>query len=501
MSGSKIARVMPSPATPGGISLDETTIASMLRAEGYLTGMVGKWHVGMGRNCSQCPLAHGFDSYWGMPVTNVQACGQRNEWVTQRSMFHFILDQHPAGLVFKIVVGLLVASALACAGGLLPRSLVLVQLLVSLLVIYMIYWVPSTIMLLNPKACVLYEGNAPIEQPVQLKYLTHRETVHATRFLEQAAALARPFFLYMSYTKVHTALFVADEREGVSQHGAYGDNVEEMDWSVGELLGALERLGLDDNTWVYFSSDNGPWRESRDEGGACGRAPADLHHDLKGGKAQTWECGLRVPAIVRWPAGYGKPGRTEGAATSNLDVLPTVAAITGVTIPTHVSETGYAPAPAGIVDGRDLSRLLSGQLAPGEAVHEFLFHYCDMTVAAVRHGRYKAHFATTAWEDPALQICPTGLICKCATVPQEPPLVYDIEADPAELRPIDLAGDAVASATVERMRAARAKQEASVIAVPSQTELRPEVGNFPCCGYPHPGWARTLAVLLDRCGC
>ncbi|KAJ1623754.1 alkaline-phosphatase-like protein [Pavlovales sp. CCMP2436] len=178
MSGSKIARVMPSPATPGGISLNEITISSMLKAAGYLTGMVGKWHVGMGENCSHCPLAHGFDSYWGMPVTNVQACGQRPEWFTQA--------------------------------------------LALLFVIFAIFWVPSTIMLLNTKACVLYANNEVIEQPVQLKYLTHRETFHAKEFIESAATTGKPWFLYMSYTKVHTALFVADERAGVSAHGDFG---------------------------------------------------------------------------------------------------------------------------------------------------------------------------------------------------------------------------------------------------------------------------------------
>lgn len=501
LTGSKVARVMSSPATPGGISLDETTIASMLRARGYATGMVGKWHVGMGVNCSHCPLAHGFDSYWGMPVTNVQACGQRAEWVTQASMLHFIFEQYPAGLILRTCLVLLAAScALVLVGRLSPRSLLLHACLAAAL-LYTVYFIPSTIMLLSPKACVLFEGDSVIEQPVQLKYLTHRETHHATRFIESHAGghPEKPFFLFMSYTKVHTALSVADERAGASAHGAYGDNVEEMDWSVGELLGTLDRLGLARDTFVYFSSDNGPWRESGDEGGSCGFSPADPAHEFKGSKAQTWECGIRVPGIIRWPAKYA--ARVEHAATSNLDILPTLAAIAGAPVPPHAADRAYAPAPAGVVDGRDLSPLLEGRLAPGEGVHDFLFHYCDTTLAAVRLGRYKAHFATAAWEDEGAQTCPRGLICKCAAVPHDPPLLFDIEADPAELRPIEPGADADADAAVGRMREAKARQEGSVIPVPSQTELRPEVGNFPCCGYPHPGWRRILAVLTNRCGC
>jgi len=457
----------------------------------------------MGSNCSHCPLAHGFDSYWGMPVTNVQACAQKGEWMTQSSMLHFITDQWPASLVFRAALALLAISASLVLSGKLSSRAFFAQCALTFALLYTVYWVPSTIMLLNHKACVLYEGNAVIEQPVQLKYLTHRETHHAVRFIDEHARRAdeRPFFLYMAYTKVHTALFVADEREGLSAHGPYGDNVEEMDWSVGEILAALERHGLGDNTWVYMSSDNGPWRESRDEGGACGFAPGDSEHEMAGSKAQTWECGLRVPGIIRWRARYGRTGRVEHAATSNLDIFPTIAAIAGLPVPPHVSERAYAPAPAGIVDGRDLSPLLEARLPAGEPLHDFIFHYCDLTVSAVRHGRYKAHFATTKWEDERAHTCPSALVCKCAAVAHDPPLVFDIVADPAERRPIAPGSDAEADAAVARMREARARQEASVIGVPSQTERRPEVGNFPCCGFPHPGWRRILAVLLDRCGC
>jgi hypothetical protein len=166
-----------------------------------------------------------------------------------------------------------------------------------------------------------------------------------------------------------------------------------------------------------------------------------------------------------------------------------------------VSSTGWAPAPAGVIDGRDLSPLLERRLPAGAPLHDFMFHYCDMVVAAVRHGRFKAHFATTVWEDEERQVCPSGLICKCASVLHDPPLVYDIEADPAERAPLAVTAGSDVAAAVERMRAAKVAQEGSVRFVRSQTELRPEVSNFPCCGYPHPGLRRYLAVLLNQCGC
>jgi arylsulfatase A-like enzyme len=130
----------------------------------------------------------------------------------------------------------------------------------------------------------------------------------------------KPFFLFMSYIKVHTALFTTDRFTGKSKSGAYGDNVEEMDWSVGAIVNKLQALGIRNDTLIFFSSDNGPFLERFNEAGWSGfdqrfktrqrelaNAPADQQAQeqrrwrLRGGKGQTWEGGIRVPLIASWP--------------------------------------------------------------------------------------------------------------------------------------------------------------------------------------------------------
>lgn len=211
--------------------------------------------------------------------------------------------------------------------------------------------------------------------------------------------------------------------------------------------------------------------------------------------------GLRVPGIIAWPRGYGTRPRVLDVPTSNLDILPTIAAIAGLPVPPHVSDTGYAPAGPGVVDGRNLGPLLEGRLAPGERVHDVIFSLCDTTVAVARDGKYKVHFTTAHWEDETLQACPTKIICDCNTNVHDPPLVFDLTADPGELNPLNLTRDADAMAAAERMAREKARLEASFIPVQSQTELMPALREFPCCGFPEPGWRRVAAILLDQCGC
>ena len=244
---------------------------------------------------------------------------------------------------------------------------------------------------------MLFDGETVVEQPVQLSYLTHRATARAKTVV---ATAPRPFFLYMSYHKVHTALFTADEFAGVSAHGAYGDNVEELDWSVGQIMGALEAAGDAKDTLVYFASDNGPFREEGPESGSCGYArraarghgrasiaPTDRSRARRcrcaGAKAQTWDCGLRVPGILAYPARW-PGGRAVHAATSALDLCrPSCAS----RAPARALRFARDLAPGehagpGVLDGRDLTPLLDGTGADvdvkyfGAEPHDFIFHYC-----------------------------------------------------------------------------------------------------------------------------
>ena len=154
-----------------------------------------------------------------------------------------------------------------------------------------------------------------IEEPAKLETLTPRYTEQALRFIERSKDA--PFFLYFPHTMPHIPLAASTRFRGKSPQGLFGDVVEEIDWSVGEVLGTLKRLGLDRNTLVLFSSDNGPWFQ-----GSPGR--------LRGRKGMTWEGGVRVPMVARWPGRVPAGKRCDGLA-SPMDVLPTVAKLCGVT--------------------------------------------------------------------------------------------------------------------------------------------------------------------------
>ena len=183
----------------------------------------------------------------------------------------------------------------------------------------------------------LYRGVDKIEEPVEQATLTRRYTDEALQFIRDNSD--RPFLLFLSHTFPHIPLYASEAFHGRSKAGLYGDTVEELDWSTGEVLAELERLGIRDNTIVIFTSDNGPFFE----GGTAG---------LKGGKGTTWEAGYRVPTIVSWPDGLDVAGETD-AIVMNIDVLPTVA-----------DALGLAPA-AAILDGRSWMPLFPGRAGPG----------------------------------------------------------------------------------------------------------------------------------------
>ena len=495
--------------------------------------MVGKWHLGGTADERGLPTRHGFDSYWGMPITNVQACRAGHREYPHPSLVFFIADRSPVNM---ILVAMGVVAATPWLFGLYWRWRLL-GLAMALSVAGLIYGFTSTLTLLNPSACLLYEGERVVEQPVELGYLTHRHTLRAERYIASAPA---PFFLYLSYANAHTALFAMDEHVGRSAHGAYGDNIEELDWSVGRVLDALDARGVRNDTLIYFASDNGPFREELEEGGVCGYAPvlapgtpligpasatpprAPL--PLKGAKGQTWECGLRVPAALSYPARWAG-GLAVHLPTTNMDVLPTVLALAG-DAPTsggggasggggvfrHVSELEIGvPAGYGVLDGRSLLPLLDGHNAgapPADvtqlAVHEAIFHYCGDRVSAVRLGQWKAHYTTTAWED-ARQICRRNVICNCHGHEHDPPLLYDVHADPAESAPLDV-NDAKEGASrrelLERIARAKARHEAGVLRVPSQTERLPNSPfSLPCCGVERGSAEHAWKLLTGQCGC
>lgn len=215
----------------------------------------------------------------------------------------------------------------------------------------------------------LYEGDSVIALMPDQSLLTAQYTARAVRFIERHAG--QPFFLYLPHTMVHVPLFVGARFKGSSKAGLYGDVVQEIDWSIGEVLGSLKRLGLDRNTLVIFTSDNGPWLSYGDHAGSTG--------GLREGKGTVWEGGVRVPFIARWP-GTIAAGRTITEPAMTIDLLPTIAGFTGATLPTRR------------IDGLDIAPLLKGDTRARSPHDAFYFYYNSNELQALRSGRWKLVF-------------------------------------------------------------------------------------------------------------
>jgi len=205
----------------------------------------------------------------------------------------------------------------------------------------------------------LYRGTARIEDPVEQSTLTERYTAEAIRFIEENRS--RPFFLYLAHTFPHIPLHVSDEFAGRSRAGLYGDVVEVIDWSTGQIVDALRRHGLDEDTLIVFTSDNGAWFEG---------SPGDAR-DAKG---TTWDGGYLVPFVARWP-GRIAAGTRSDALTMNIDILPTIARLAGARMPD-----------GRIIDGRDLWEVTQGS---ERSPHEVLYFFNNEDISAVRTERWK----------------------------------------------------------------------------------------------------------------
>lgn len=214
----------------------------------------------------------------------------------------------------------------------------------------------------------LVEGERVVAYDPDQTQLTTWYTERAVRFIEKNRD--RPFFLYLPHSMVHVPLHVSDKFKGKSGKGLFADVVMEIDWSVGQILSTLTRLGLDENTMVVFCSDNGPWLSYGDHAGSA--AP------LREGKGTTFDGGQREPTIFWWP-GTIPPGKVCGEVASTIDLLPTFAGLAGAKLPRQK------------IDGKDIWPLIAGQ--PGaKSPHEAFFFYQDYALEAVRSGPWKLHF-------------------------------------------------------------------------------------------------------------
>ena len=326
------------PDSEGGLPPAELTIAEALKGAGYATAHVGKWHLGIHEGSR--PLDQGFERSFGLPYSN-DMDGRAG------------LPKGSSGSPNP------------------PRD----------------GWnVP-----------LLRDGKV-VEQPADQTTLTRRYTQEAVAFI--AEKKGGPFFLYFAHTFPHVPMFASPAFKGRSRAGIYGDAVEEIDWSVGEVLAALKRNGIAENTLVFFTSDNGPWLIMGDQGGSAGL--------LREGKGSTWEGGMRVPGIA-WMPGRIKPGVTGGLAHA-MDLLPTALALAG------------APLPKGVtLDGTDLTPLLFGSKPLPERP---FFYYRGDQLFACRLGEWKAHFQTqNGYGQPKPE-------------PHDPPLLFHLGRDASERRDV-----------------------------------------------------------------
>jgi arylsulfatase len=261
---------------------------------------------------------------------------------------------------------------------------------------------------MNPR--VLLRGTQVVEQTADLDSLTPRYTAEAVRFIE--AAKGSPFFLYMPHTYPHIPLGASPRFRGKSPLGLYGDVVEEIDWSVGEVLATLARGGIERNTLVLFTSDNGPWYQ-----GSPGK--------LRGRKGTTYEGGIREPFLARWP-GRIPEGRTVNGVASMMDIFPTVARLSGAALPSRR------------LDGIDIWPMLSGATTSIERAPLLYFDGWDLQCARWMDWKLHLQRHNTAAFAPA----PPG---GRHSYPLPRPELYNLARDPDESYDVAAANPEVVS--------------------------------------------------------
>ncbi|NXO08352.1 ARSA Arylsulfatase, partial [Oriolus oriolus] len=329
------------PASRGGLPLAEVTVAELLKARGYATAMVGKWHLGFGTNGSFLPVRQGFDHFLGVPYSHDQGPCQ--------NLTCFPPDTKCFG---------------SCDQGVVPLPL-------------------------------LWNGTI-VQQPVSFPELVPLYNKFSRDFIADCARQGLPFLLYY-----------ASHFAGQTRRGPFGDALAEFDGSVGQLLQALQEHGLDNSTLVFFTSDNGPSTLRMARGGSAGH--------LKCGKGTTYEGGMREPAVAYWP-GRIAPGVTHELA-STLDILPTLSALAGAALP-EVALDGFDLSPLLFGSGK-VSLELGGRILGSG-------HIPGLSPGAGWGAGFSAgsfHSGTTP--DRACH----GLT---PLTPHVPPLLFDLESDPAE---------------------------------------------------------------------
>ena len=297
------------PVAKIGLHPEEITIAEVLKPLGYATACIGKWHLG---HLPQfLPTRQGFDYYFGIPYSN-----------------DMTID--PA---------MKLAADVRLREGMTPERIRSEQ--------------PTR------NKVPLMRGEEVIEYPVDQATLTRRYTEEAVRFIREHRD--GPFFIYLPHTMCHVPLFASPEFRGRTQRGLFGDVIEELDWSVGEILRTLKELGLDEETLVIFTTDNG--------------AASGSSKPLRAKKGSLYDGGIRVPCIVRWP-GRVPAGNVCSEVAATIDLLPTLARLAGGKVPDDRK-----------IDGKNIWPLVEG--APGAKSPHEAYIVVHGGRAAARSGKWK----------------------------------------------------------------------------------------------------------------
>ncbi|XP_043928391.1 steryl-sulfatase isoform X2 [Protopterus annectens] len=410
-------------ASSGGLPAEEVTFSKLLKEEGYSTALIGKWHLGMNCNTRDdlChhPHHYGFDYFYGMIMTNLKDCIRGCGSVISSGLRRrFTVPTSYLVITLITLVTLHYAGLFRVTWRVIFYGIIIVILLLALLQIF--------IYNLRNLNCFLMRDQQIIQQPFSVENLTRRMTNEAINFMQRNEN--KPFFLFVSFIQAHTALFASPDFRGKSMHGLYGDAVEEADWSVGQILDAIEKMGLRNNTFIYFTSDQGAHVE---EAAATGEKHGGSNGIYKGGKSTNWEGGIRIPGLFQWP-GVIPAGTVSDELTSNMDIFTTVVKLVGSSLPSDR-----------IIDGHDLMPLLQGKIRTSE--HEFLFHYCNAYLNAVRwHPRHsnsiwKAFLFTPNFYPEGSNGCFNTHVCMCIApfvTYHDPPLLFDLSKDPSETTPL-----------------------------------------------------------------
>ncbi|MGB7348053.1 MAG: sulfatase [Pirellulaceae bacterium] len=271
----------------------------------------------------------------------------------------------------------------------------------------------------NDRVANLYRNEELIEPKTDMSTLTQRYTDEAIQFMKRNKD--SPFFVYLPHSMPHTRLDASAQFKGKSKRGLYGDVIEEIDFNVGRILDTVNEMGVADNTYVIFTSDNGPWL-IKNKGHADGHLPSDHGGSaglLRSGKVSTFEGGVRVPTIV-WGPGRVPAGKTCDSIASTLDVLPTFAALAGAEAPTDR-----------VIDGEDIRHLIHGEFEKANADKAF-YYYLRVHLQAVRQGKWKLHLPREKEPIGAAPFSKNNHIAPADRIGFDEPFLIDLEADLGE---------------------------------------------------------------------